>query len=123
MAKSKEWSKKFREEIIVLHKQGKGYKKIAKALNVPRDTVGAMVRKFKVSRTVATLPGRGRKRKLSEAATRVPRRQVVKNPRLTAKELQQNLVTTGTEVSVSTIRRTLNAEGLHAPELHVVHLS
>ena len=79
MAKSKELSKKFREEIIALHKQGKGYKKIAKALNVPRDTVGSIVRKFKVEGTVATLPGRGRKRKLSAAATRFLRRQVVKN--------------------------------------------
>ena len=78
MAKS--LSKKFREEIIVLHKQGKGYKKIAKALNVPRDTVGSIVCKFNVEGTVATLPGRGRKRKLSAAATRFLRRQVVKNP-------------------------------------------
>ena len=53
MAKSKELSKKFREEIIALHKQEKGYEKIAKALNVPRDTVGSIVRKFKVEGTVA----------------------------------------------------------------------
>ena len=112
MAKS--LSKKFREEIIVLHKQGKGYKKIAKALNVPRDTVGSIVRKFKVEGTVATLPGRGRKRKLSAAATRFLRRQVVKNPRVTAKHLQQDLVAAGTEVSVCTVRRILNTEGFHA---------
>ena len=80
MAKSREWSQKLREEIIALHKQGNGYKKIAKALNVPRDTVGSIVRKFKVKGTVATLPGCGRKRKISKAATRFLRRQVVKNP-------------------------------------------
>ena len=74
-------SKKFRKE--------EGYKKIAKALNVPRDTVGSIVRKFKVEGTVATLPERGRKRKLSAAATRFLRRQVVKNPRVTSKHLQQ----------------------------------
>lgn len=80
MVKSRELSQRFREEIIALHKQGKGYKKIAKALNVPRDTVGSIVRKFKVKGTVATLPGRGRKRKLSTTATRCLRRQVAKNP-------------------------------------------
>ena len=86
------------EKIIALNKQGKGYKKIAKALNVPRDTVGSIVRKFKVEGTVATLPGRGRKRKLSVAATRFLRRQVVKNLRVTAKHMQQDLVAAGTEV-------------------------
>ena len=114
MAKSRELSKMFREEIIALNKQGKGYKNIAKALNVPRNTVGRIVRNFKIKGTVPTLPGCGRKRKLSVAATRVLRRQVVKNPRLTAKHLQQDLVAAGTEVSVSTVRRMLNAEGLHA---------
>ena len=93
-------SKTFREKIIALHKQGKGYKKIGKALNVPRDTVGSIVLKCKVKGTVATLPRCGRKRKLSMAATRFLRRQVVKNPRLTAKDLQQDLVAAGTEVSV-----------------------
>ena len=68
------------EKIIALNKQGKGYKKLAKALNVPRDTDGSIVCKFKVEGTVATLPGRGRKKKLSAAATRFLRRQVVKNP-------------------------------------------
>jgi len=38
MAKSKEWCKKLSEVIIAFHKQGTWYKKIAKALNVPRDT-------------------------------------------------------------------------------------
>ena len=80
MAKTKEWSERFREEIIALYKQGKGYKTIAKALNVPRSTVLSIVHKFRVKGTVATLPGRGRKRKISGASTRFLRRQVVKTP-------------------------------------------
>jgi len=59
MAKSKEWSKKLREHFIAFHKQGTGYKKIAKVLNVHRDTVGGTVCKFIVKRTVVTLPGWG----------------------------------------------------------------
>uniref|UniRef100_A0A3Q3GZ77 Oxysterol-binding protein n=1 Tax=Labrus bergylta TaxID=56723 RepID=A0A3Q3GZ77_9LABR len=82
MAKSRELSKKIREEIIVWHKQGKGYKKIAKALNVPSDTVGSIVRKFKATGTVAILPGRGRKRKLSMVAIRFLRRYFVLDPEL-----------------------------------------
>ena len=115
MVKSRRLFKTFREEIIALHRQGKGYKKIAKALNVPRDTEGSIVHKFKVKGPVATLPGRGRKRKQSPAATRVLRRQVIKNPRLTVRDLQQHLVAASTEVSVSTVRCIKNTEGLHAP--------
>lgn len=38
---------------------------MAKALNVPRDTVRNIVHEFKVKRTVASLPECGRKRNLS----------------------------------------------------------
>ena len=55
-------------------------KNITKALNIPRDTIGSIVHKFKVKGTLVTLPGRGRKRKLSMAATRFLRRLVEKNP-------------------------------------------
>jgi len=42
MAKSKEWSKKLRED-ITLHKYDTGHKKITKALFVPLDAVGSIV--------------------------------------------------------------------------------
>jgi len=45
-----------------------------KALNVPRDTVGSIVRKFKVKGTVVTLPEWSRQRNASIAATRFLRR-------------------------------------------------
>jgi len=44
--------------------------KDAKIQNFPRNTIGSIVSKFRVKGTVITLPGRGRKRKLSTAATR-----------------------------------------------------
>lgn len=114
MVKAKEWSQKFREEIVALHKKGNGYKKISKLLNVPRDTVGSIIRKFKATGTVATKCGRGRKKKLTAAAARFVRRQVDKNPRLTSKELKEDLAKEGTDVSLDTVRRTLHAEGLKA---------
>ena len=114
MVKAKEWSQKFREEIVALHKKGNGYKKISKLLNVPRDTFGSIIRKFRATGTAATKHGRGRKKKFSAAAARFMRRQVDKNPRLTAKELKEDLAKGGTEVSVDTVRRTLHAEGLKA---------
>uniref|UniRef100_A0A8C5Q9Z5 Transposase Tc1-like domain-containing protein n=1 Tax=Leptobrachium leishanense TaxID=445787 RepID=A0A8C5Q9Z5_9ANUR len=114
MVKSREWSRKTREEVITLHTKGNGYKKIAKMLNIPRETIGSIIRKFKAKGTVETLPGRGRKKMLTSTAVRYLKRRVEKSPRVTAEELRKDLSDVGTEVSAQTIRRTLRNEGLHA---------
>ena len=100
--------------MITLHRKGNGYKKIAKMLNIPRDTIGSIIRKFKAKGTVETLPGRGRKKMLTLTAVRYLKRRVEKSPRVTAEELRKYLSDVGTEVSAQTIRRTLRNEGLHA---------
>uniref|UniRef100_A0A8C5MW04 Transposase n=1 Tax=Leptobrachium leishanense TaxID=445787 RepID=A0A8C5MW04_9ANUR len=114
MVKSREWSRKTREEVITLHRKGNGYQKIAKMLNIPRETIGSIIRKFKAKGTVETLPGRGRKMLLTSTAVRYLKRRVEKSPRVTAEELRKDLSDVGTEVSAQTIRRTLRNEGLHA---------
>lgn len=75
--------------MINLHRKGNGYKKIAKMLNIPRDTIGSIIRKFKAKGTVETLPGRGRKNMLTATAVRYLKRRVEKSPRVTAEELRQ----------------------------------
>uniref|UniRef100_A0A8C5QEC7 Transposase n=1 Tax=Leptobrachium leishanense TaxID=445787 RepID=A0A8C5QEC7_9ANUR len=114
MVKSREWSRKTREEVITLHRKGNDYKKIAKMLNIPIETLGSIIRKFKAKGTVETLPGRGRKKMLTSTAVRYLKRRVEKSPRVTAEELRKDLSDVGTEVSAQTIRRTLRNEGLHA---------
>uniref|UniRef100_A0A8C5R501 Transposase n=1 Tax=Leptobrachium leishanense TaxID=445787 RepID=A0A8C5R501_9ANUR len=114
MVKSREWSSKTREEVITLHRKGNGYKKIAKMLNIPRETIGSIICKFKAKGTVETLPGRGRKKMLTSTAVRYLKRRVEKSPRVTAEELRKDLSDVGTEVSAQTIQRTLRNEGLHA---------
>jgi DNA invertase Pin-like site-specific DNA recombinase len=54
MAKVKEVPIKVREQIVSMHKQMKGYKTIAKALNIPRNTIGSVIRKFRAKGTVLT---------------------------------------------------------------------
>uniref|UniRef100_A0A8C5MHJ1 Transposase n=1 Tax=Leptobrachium leishanense TaxID=445787 RepID=A0A8C5MHJ1_9ANUR len=114
MVKSREWSRKTREEVITLHRKGNGYKKIAKMLNKPRETIGSIICKFKAKGTVETLPGCGRKKMLTLTAVRYLKRRVEKSPRVTAEELRKDLSDVGTEVSAQTIRRTLRNKGLHA---------
>lgn len=83
-----------------MHKQSKGYKTISKTLNVPRDTFGNTVHKFKVKGTVDTLPGLW---------------QVVKKPGVTAKDLHQD------EVSVYKMRHILTVSKTHTntEEFHI----
>ena len=100
--------------MIFRHSQGYGHKTIAKTLNISRDTVGRIVTTYKAKGTVATLPGRGRRSKLSSTVRRFLRRQKEKIPCVTAKELQKDLAAAGNKVSVHTARRRLHAEGFHA---------
>lgn len=100
--------------IIASHKQGKGYKKIAKALTVPRDTAGKYSSQVQSYRSPGYTACMWQKEELSPTTTRFMRRQVVKNPQVTEKDLQQDIVAAGTKVFICTVRSILNAEGLHA---------
>jgi len=59
MAKTKELSKDTRDNIIDLHKAGKGYREIAKQLGEKRSTVGAIIRKWKKENLTVSLPQTG----------------------------------------------------------------
>ncbi|KAL0152022.1 hypothetical protein M9458_052667 [Cirrhinus mrigala] len=113
MGKTKELPQKLREEIISSHLKGLGYKKISKRFNIPRDTIGSIIRKFKTYGTAANLPGRGRKLTISSRALSNLSRTAKKNSRVTARQLQDDMMKAGTSASVATIRRALNNQGLH----------
>uniref|UniRef100_A0A3P8RY23 Sleeping Beauty transposase HTH domain-containing protein n=1 Tax=Amphiprion percula TaxID=161767 RepID=A0A3P8RY23_AMPPE len=68
MAKTKELPQKLRDKIISSHLKGLGYKKISKELNIPRDTIGSIIRKFDTYGTDANLPGSGRKPKTEQSS-------------------------------------------------------
>lgn len=72
MVKYREWSKKSGEEVIALHEQEYGYKKLAKIRNISRDTVGSIIHKFEAKGTVEKLSGCGRNRMLSATAVQYP---------------------------------------------------
>uniref|UniRef100_A0A8C1S553 Transposase Tc1-like domain-containing protein n=1 Tax=Cyprinus carpio TaxID=7962 RepID=A0A8C1S553_CYPCA len=101
------------EEIISSHLKGLGYKKISKIFNILRDTIGSIISKFKTYGTAANLPGRGRKPTISSRALSNLVRTAKKTPRVTTRQLQDDLMKAGTSASVATIRRALNKEGLH----------
>ena len=51
MGKTKELSKDIRDKIVDLHKAGMGYKKISKQLGEKLTTVGAIIRKWKETKS------------------------------------------------------------------------
>uniref|UniRef100_A0A3Q2VC77 Uncharacterized LOC102312488 n=1 Tax=Haplochromis burtoni TaxID=8153 RepID=A0A3Q2VC77_HAPBU len=65
MPRKNELSEALRSQIVDLHKAGKGYKIIARTLDIHRNTVRDIVLKWKRFSTVATLPRSGRPRKTS----------------------------------------------------------
>ena len=113
MGKTKEHSVEIRQKIIDFHKARNSYGDISKRLDIPRSTVQSVVSKFAQFGTAQTLPGRGRKQKLSPRTARKLCREVNINPRLVLKDIAETLQAEGTSVSKRTIQRCLYKNGLH----------
>ncbi|XP_066440826.1 uncharacterized protein [Eleutherodactylus coqui] len=64
MPRSKESSDEVRRKVVEAHKAGKGYKTIAKVLDLHRSTVRQIIYKWKAFNTTATRPRSGRPTKL-----------------------------------------------------------
>uniref|UniRef100_A0A8C5PD24 Transposase Tc1-like domain-containing protein n=1 Tax=Leptobrachium leishanense TaxID=445787 RepID=A0A8C5PD24_9ANUR len=113
MPRRKELSEDLQSRIVDLHEAGKGYKSISKSLDVHVSTVRQTVYKWRKFSTFATLPRRGRPVKMTARAQRRMLNEVKKNPRVSAKDLQKSLAHANIFVDTSTIRKTLNKNGVH----------
>ncbi|TMW65338.1 hypothetical protein Poli38472_007980 [Pythium oligandrum] len=102
-----EYTPEFRELCVLKHeKEGKSYQTIAAELNVPHDSVRAIVRKAKRTGSVVTAPRSGRPRKTTDLIDRVILQSVKNSQRSTAKQIQEDLLTIyQIDVSCETIRR------------------
>lgn len=112
MARSKELSEDLPSRIVDLYKAGKGYKTISKSLAVHQSTVREIVYKWREFGTVASLPRSGRSPKMT-TSQRTILREVKKNPRVSAKDLQKSLAQSNISVRTSTICKTLAKNGVH----------
>ncbi|KAJ7319965.1 hypothetical protein JRQ81_019476 [Phrynocephalus forsythii] len=88
--KCKEHTRQVRDKVIEKFKTGLGYKKISKALNIPRSTVQAILQKWKEYGTTANLPRQGRPPKLTGRTRRALIRNAAKRPTVTLDELQRS---------------------------------
>lgn len=113
MPRQKELSEDLRSKIVDLHKAGKGYKVISKTLEIHQSTVRQTIYKWRQFGTVATLPRSGRPVKMTPRAQRRLINEVKKQPRVTAKDLKASLVQANICVHESTVRKTLNKQGVY----------
>ncbi|XP_077323417.1 uncharacterized protein LOC143957138 [Lithobates pipiens] len=108
IGRSREISEDLRKQVVEAHKSGKGYKRIAKDLDLHQSTVRQIVYKWKKFSTVATLPRSGRPTKIGAKARCTILKHLTENPRVTAKDLKASLALDNINVHESTIRKTLN---------------
>ena len=99
------------EKVINAHQSGKGYKTISKDVGLHQSTVRQIVYKWRKFNTIVTLSRSGCPTKITPRARRTII-QVTKNPRVMSKDLQASLALANVSVHKSTIRKTLNKNGV-----------
>ena len=88
MVITKELSKDMHNKIIGHHKEGQGYRKISKEMDLQLSTVGNIIRKYKkCGDRISNIPRTGRPRKLNESNSRCIRGKVQKNCFITRSEI------------------------------------
>lgn len=112
MSKTRELSDFERGEIVGLSKGNFSYRKIAEILDIPKSTVGDVVKKYNEQGFTTTAPRSGRPKILSE----YDKKQLIKitkeNRFDTLEELTENFKTMmNISVSSRTLQRTLHEEG------------
>ncbi len=84
----KELSEDLKKRIVTLHKDGVGYKKIAKTLKLSCSTVVKTIQRFNRTGSTQNRPRHGRPKKLSARAQRHIQRLCLGNRRMSAAEVE-----------------------------------
>ncbi|CAH2316749.1 Transposable element [Pelobates cultripes] len=98
----KELSEDLKKGIVALHKDGLGYKKIAKTLQLSGSTVGKTIQWFHRTGSTQNRPRHGRPKKLSAHAQHHIQRLTLGNRRMRAASIAAEVE--GVEVSLSVLR-------------------
>ena len=91
-------------------KDGRTQQSLADDLNLPRQTIGFWIRRFRSENTVERKHGSGRKRKTSETTDRAILREVKKSRFVTAHEIQEEFSLQ--HISTKTIKRRITESGM-----------
>ncbi len=105
----KELSEDLKKRIVALHKDGVGYKKIAKTLKLSCSMVAKTIQRFNRTGSTQNRPRHSRPKKLSARAQHHIQRLCLGNRRMSAASIAAEVEGVGGQpVSAQTIRRTLH---------------
>ncbi len=111
----KELCEDLKKIIVFLHKDGVGYKKIAKTLKLSCSMVAKTIQRFNRTGSTQNRPRHGRPKKLSAHAQRHIQRLCLGNRRMSAASIAAEVEGVGGQpLSAQTICRKLQQIGLHA---------
>ena len=112
--KKKEHSNDLRKLVIQHFLNGDSQRAIASKTLLSRATVQTMIRKYKKTKCIGTLAGRGRKRLTTVHEDRTIQRKIKVNRRISARTVQAEIETElNLKVSKDTIRRRAHEIGLN----------
>ncbi len=111
---AKKLSEDLKKRIVALHKDGVGYKKIAKTLKLSCSTVAKKIQRFNRTGSTQNMPRHGRPKKLSARAQHHIQRLCLGNRHMSASRIAGDVEGWGGQpVSAQTIRCTLHQICLH----------
>lgn len=110
----KEYSYDLRETVIKHFLNGDSEREIARKVLIPRTSIHRMIEKYKSTKCIGNVIGRGRKRKTTIHTDRLIQRKIKTDRRKSAAALKAELQTSlNIAISESTIRRRLHEVGLY----------
>ncbi len=110
----KELSEDLKKRMVALHKDGVGYKKIAKTLKLSCSTLAKTIQRFNRTGSTQNRPRHGRPKKLSARARHHIQSLCLWNRRMSPASIAAEVEGVGGQpVSAQTIRRTLHQIGLY----------
>uniref|UniRef100_A0A096MFS4 Transposase Tc1-like domain-containing protein n=1 Tax=Poecilia formosa TaxID=48698 RepID=A0A096MFS4_POEFO len=114
-ARQKQLSKEKRVIIITLRNEGHSIQKIGKTLKLPPSSVAKTIKRYKETGSHEDRPRKGRPRVTSAAEDKFIRVTSLRNHRLTAAQIrdQVNATQSSRLISVTTVKRRLCESGLH----------
>ena len=113
--KSVNTSSEIRQLVIFNNAKGLSERKIAAILNIPKSTVHDILHRFKEENRIDSIPQKGKSKKLTNYYMRFVRREIEKNPKISAPKLCTALCERKNEkISVETINRAIKNMGYNS---------
>ena len=111
--KKKEYSFDMRETVIKHYLNGDSERQIATKMLIPRSSINSIITKYKKTKCIRNILGRGRKRKTSVNVDRIIQLKIKVDRRKSAPSVKVELRSKhGIAISEQTIRRRLHEVGL-----------